>query len=291
MKKYITPPRLSTSFSRRAAQIKRRFENILDTRVKRTGAAVCAAMAAILFISAGCLARRAEPVFLTHYYDMPAVAEGRNIALHYITDLADKRKITSVEFPQCPELNIAVAWDSRSAYPRYAVCSVVCQAAATTSDNAFGPVEINTARVTFSDGTTGDFDIGRIIAGNASPVSGLLADKSTYGSNQGVSGSDKRVLKDCTLTDITSDFDGGIGADVKIKLSGEMPIAMREGDIVSFGAEISVDKEHRLDVYNLDQTLVLTDSGGNTAYEHLWNITYTPDLSYRDIRRIMQERN
>ena len=52
MRKYITPPRLTTSFSESGKSAKRRFANILDTRTRRIGAAVII-IALVAAIAAG----------------------------------------------------------------------------------------------------------------------------------------------------------------------------------------------------------------------------------------------
>ncbi len=54
MKKYVDPPRLSASFSKSGKCAKKRFENILDTRIKKKGYASLAAAVACIAVLGGC---------------------------------------------------------------------------------------------------------------------------------------------------------------------------------------------------------------------------------------------
>ena len=221
------------------------------------------------------------PVFLTHYYDFPSFTDGRVFQLKYITNRNDSRSVTKVTFPEYPDINIYLNTASIENVYRYHKTGMIFMESKLTEGELAEPVEITTVRVSFSDETESDFDIGRIILDTAPATSGLLRDMGGGVSNQCDSSDTMLVMSDCVLTDINSNFSSDIGAEVDIKINGgdcALPRELAKDGTLTFASILRIKDGSGFNMYDLNQTLLL-ESGGETYRDYLINIRHNPSFT------------
>lgn len=223
-----------------------------------------------------------EPVFLTHYYDIPRFGSGRMIDLDYITNKNDNRSVTDVMFPESPDLPVSLNIDSDYNTFFYHKTRHVYVRSELPYDEEFPLTMLTTMRVTFSDGTENDFDIGKIIVGNKPDGSEYIRSMSSGASNMGEASEEFLVLKDCRLMDITNDFTEDIGTRIDIKINGAdytLPMELHQGDTVAFNSALDINDENVYNAYAIDSTLTFEDSEGNIFYGSLLNLSYAPTFA------------
>ena len=233
-----------------------------------------------------------KPVFLTHYYDLPSFSDGRVFQLKYITNRNDSRSVTKVTFPEYPDINIYLNSASIENVYRYHKTGMIFMESKLTEGELDEPVEITKVRVGFSDETEDDFDIGRIILDTAPASSGLLRDLGGGVSNQGDSSDTMLVMSDCVLTDIKSNFNSDIGAEVDIKINGgdcALPRELAKDGTLAFSSILRINNGSEFNMYDLNQTLLL-ESGGETYRDYLINIRHTPSFTESGIIECLRRR-
>jgi hypothetical protein len=185
-----------------------------------------------------------EPVFFTYCVEVSAVPKQDNyynqpvLELQYITNIDEDRMVTGITFPEAPDFafmateyppnNSVVTFYSSStmqqtgeAIGRYNLRKVYVYMENYFQEDWKGEMELHTARIMLSDGSTFETDLGKIILYSDEAQDDTLNQQFASSSNQNTSASSYEVSEHIKLIAIESPIIEYTAGTLELKVDGQ----------------------------------------------------------------------
>ena len=250
-----------------------------------------------------------EPIFIHLYMDLPIVdLENYNhndsgFNIRYISDKADNRRVSYIEFPQANDL-IAYADEvgsySSNTISLYEVKTLYLQFSLDELVEVEDGIVLSNAVVHFNNGDRQEVDLGSIrpYRVGSENIEGKLDLQSSMGSSDGRSRSSLKAREDITIVGVENDFLNKFSHLVDLQLNGidyrEVEnLEMGEGEILSIDGIFKLPENliYRLRDYDIHANIIYKDMDNN-IYNYRFRNLRSRDTSYsfRDLYRYIRER-
>ena len=250
-----------------------------------------------------------EPIFIHLYMDLPIVdLENYNhndsgFNIRYISDKADNRRVSYIEFPQANDL-IAYADEvgsySSNTISLYEVKTLYLQFSLDELVEVEDGIVLSNAIVHFNNGDRQEVDLGSIrpYRVGSENIEGKLDLQSSMGSSDGRSRSSLKAREDITIVGVENDFLNKFSHLVDLQLNGidyrEVEnLEMGEGEILSIDGIFKLPENliYRLRDYDIHANIIYKDMDNN-IYNYRFRNLRSRDTSYsfRDLYRYIRER-
>lgn len=287
----------------------------INRRIMQIGVAlmVLTIIGSIIYIN---YMRLKKPVFLRCCIEMEVqtnISDTPVLQLQYITNVDDDRKVIGMTFKEARDLffnatenfqplsghyfyNLNANQLSGTKIGRYCLHSVYV-----SLDNVKkvkDEMELNHARIHFSDGTTMNADLGKIILYREAYKEGAVVQKSGYASSNNTSGSSYQIDDDITLIKIESKILNDAPKFIELKIDGINYDKISEkqyskGDTLNISSAFHENqtKGSNYDAYDIMPRLIYRNSDKTTDYIRIYNINWQRSLvKYKDILSYLNER-
>lgn len=261
-----------------------------------------------------------NPVFLKQYTEEPLFIQGDSyengeFTLNYITNISDYREVTDIYFEEHPNLQFHASERGfvRNAFPmfstrdsnrgkvygRYILRTAYVRLEGRIGIEEFDVVELNNARINFSNGDILEADLGRIILYNHSNYGrDDFTHRSSRSSSDGTSSTTMMVNSDITITNIESPLLSEVHDLVElwvdaIEYKSITEIHHKKGDFMEVAAAFRYPRDilRKYTYYNLHPEISYRDSDGNLLSTRVYNVDYRNyNFSLRDILKYLRAR-
>ncbi len=260
-----------------------------------------------------------NPVFLRYSMDVPVMsresAQGQAVfILHYLTNISDERNIMGISFLEAEEFYFntsettpgfvanfaffheATNQDRGQKLGKYSLRTIFLQQTNYFREDWTGEKEVNTAIISFNDGTTLTADIGRIVL-YSDPIhkSVVYQDRSEV-SNDYSSISDYRMLEDVRIEGISSPLLNEEEDLFDLKFDEASFVNVKnmhylKGHKVKVTSAILDSADAQYDIYDLKPKVNYQIEDGTRDYQRLDNIRWQRSLDkYRKALIYLRER-
>jgi hypothetical protein len=265
--------------------------------------------------------RLKEPVFLTYCVAVSAVPSQSTgyhqpvLELQYLTNIYDSKEVTMISFLDAPDYNFIATENAQyynnsftffhgsttsqrgEAIGRYSLRTVYLYMNNYFIDEWEGEVELNHALISFSDGSTTQVDLGRILI--YSDTSGVPAlDMTSSGSlGQGVAKTTLFVREKLSNLKVESPIVAEADPVMELTINSYAydeleALELKRGDTISIENIIkNVPGEGGYDVYDVRPKLTYTREDGTQGFTRIYDMTQRKYLyGYMDVLRYLMGR-
>lgn len=268
--------------------------------------------------------RLREPVFLTYCVEVSAVPEpesGYNqpvLELQYLTNLEDQRSVTGISFLEAPELSFRVTeydqnYGRMSTFGtftnqklgeiigRYSLRKVYVYMNNYFLNDWKGQIELNRARLQFSDGSSAQVDLGRIILYSEDAQNWGFVTTVSSSSNQGEASADYRATRNLSNVSLQSPLMNDAGRRMEISINGQLydsfsVLEYRRGDELlirsRYREEVQAGtKGTEYDFYDVRPVLSYIGEDNSPGALRICNMTYRKYFyGYLDVLKYLRSR-
>ena len=250
-----------------------------------------------------------EPIFIDLYKDFPVVhLENYNhndsgFYIRYISDKADNRRVSYIEFPQANDLlayvdevgsyssNIVSLYEVKTLYLQFSLDQLL---------ELEDGIVLSNAIVHFNNGDRQEVELGSIRPYRVEndKIEGKLDFQSSMGSSDGSSRIRLKAREDITIVGVENDFLEDFSHLVDLEINGidyrEIEnFKIGEGEIISIDGYFKLPENliHRLRDYDIHVNIIYKDMDNNMFTYRFRNLQsrYT-SYSFRELYRYIRER-
>lgn len=250
-----------------------------------------------------------EPIFIDLYKDFPIVhLENYNhndsgFYIRYISDKADNRRVSYIEFPQANDLlayvdevgsyssNIVSLYEVKTLYLQFSLDQLL---------ELEDGIVLSNAIVHFNNGDRQEVELGSIRPYRVEndKIEGKLDFQSSMGSSDGSSRIRLKAREDITIVGVENDFLEDFSHLVDLEINGidyrEIEnFKIGEGEIISIDGHFKLPENliHRLRDYDIHVNIIYKDMDNNMFTYRFRNLQsrYT-SYSFRELYRYIRER-
>lgn len=258
-----------------------------------------------------------NPVFLKNYIDCAYFIDDGNyseceLILHYITNINDDRYITDIAFDEAPlgmdiitsdyGFGIAIpdfyAGNREQVYGRYKVKTIYAKIDLNKIGSVPEDLELNNAKIFFSNGTNLDVDLGRVRFYKYDNTREYFGGTSSGSSSDGTGYIRYEVLKDITLLKVESPLLDTLSNTVELKI-GDKNYKEIEHQEYKKASSINMNyhRNYKNDImsqyisYSISPRLTFQDENGNILNSRAREIMNNHhDFSFMGILKYLRAR-
>jgi len=245
------------------------------------------------------------PVFLKHYYDISVSDNGGSwqaepIAISYITNITDNRKIVSIFFKEAPDLEFYISQDYPSSNTfqfinqgeilsvgekigRYSIRTVYANIHGNNNVNidmeSIENLQLSQAVIQFSDGNTVEVEIGKIVLYKMDQSENYLRSMVSSSSNDGSTSTTYSVKKDIILEQVTSPLMKEAGVAFHLSI-GEQDFSEVKDITYNRGTKLCIfgqtdnfeDEVSQFTIFDIKPLLIYRDAIGHQYSQRIYDL-------------------